>query len=91
MLAHVPLEVRIYLAVHSAQTAFLNNEVTGRLQEVGAKVTLLDVIVLIAAVSGPGPGPVRHTQDNTKGLKSKLWINEMFWRLKNFLFSFADF
>lgn len=46
----------IYLAVHPAQSALLNDEVTGRLQEVRAEVTLLDVVVLIAAVSGPGPG-----------------------------------
>lgn len=47
----------VYLAVHPAQPTLLNDEVTGRLQEVGAEVALLDVIVLIAAVSGPGPGP----------------------------------
>lgn len=50
-------EAPVYLAVHSAQAALLNDEVTGRLQEVGAEVTLLDVVVLIPAVSGPGPGP----------------------------------
>lgn len=47
----------IHLAVHPAQSPLLNNEVTGRLQEVGAEVTLLDIIVLIPAVSRPGPGP----------------------------------
>lgn len=52
----------IYLAVHPAQSALLNDEVTGRLQEVWAEVTLLDVIVLIAAVSRPGPGSDRETQ-----------------------------
>lgn len=50
----------IYLAVHPAQAALLNDEVAGRLQEVGAEVALLDVIVLIAAVSRPGPGPDRR-------------------------------
>lgn len=50
-------EAPVYLAVHPAQATLLNDEVTGRLQEVGAEVTLLDVIVLIPAVSGPGPGP----------------------------------
>lgn len=49
-------EACIYLAVHPAQSALLNDEVAGRLQEMRAEVTLLDVIVLIAAVSGPGPG-----------------------------------
>lgn len=47
----------VYLAVHPAQATLLDDEVTGRLQEVGAEVTLLDVVVFIAAVSGPGPGP----------------------------------
>lgn len=53
----------IYLAVHPAQPTLLNNEITGRLQEVGAEVALLDVIILVTAVSGPGPGPDRgrHT------------------------------
>lgn len=46
------------LAVHPAQAALLHDEVAGRLQEVRAEVTLLDVVVLVAAVSGPGPGPV---------------------------------
>lgn len=53
-------QAAVYLAVHPAQSALLNDEVTGRLQEVGAEVALLDVIVLIAAVSGPGPGPDRE-------------------------------
>lgn len=47
----------IYLAIHPTQPTLLNDEVTGCLQEVGAEVTLLDVIVLIATVSRPGPGP----------------------------------
>lgn len=50
-------EAPLYLAVHPAQATLLNDEVPGRLQEVGAEVPLLDVIVLIPAVSGPGPGP----------------------------------
>lgn len=52
-------EACVYLAVHPAQSSLLNDEITGRLQEVWAEVTLLDVIVLIAAVSRPGPGPER--------------------------------
>lgn len=88
MLAHVTLEVCIYLAVHSTQAAFLNNEVTRRLQEVGAEVTLLDVIVLITAVSRPGPGPDRERERETDkgflGLKFKLGINEMVWKRTNF-------
>lgn len=47
----------VYLAVHPAQPALLYDEVTGRLQEVGAEVALLDVVILVAAVPGPGPGP----------------------------------
>lgn len=50
----------VHLAVHPAQSPLLNDEVTGRLQEVRAEVALLDVIVLIAAVSRPGPGPDRQ-------------------------------
>lgn len=47
----------VYLAVHPAQSTLLNDEVTRGLQEVGAEVALLDVIILIAAVSRPRPGP----------------------------------
>lgn len=63
-------EVGFYLTVHPAQAALLDDEVTGRLQEVGAEVTLLDVVVLIAAVSGPGPGPDRRTDF---GLNFNFW------------------
>lgn len=54
----------LYLAVHAAQSSLLHDEVAGRLQEVGAEVSLLDVVVLVTAVSGPGSGPEpdRHTQ-----------------------------
>lgn len=44
-----------HLAVHPAEPALLDDEVTRRLQEVGAEVTLLDVLVLITTVSGPRP------------------------------------
>lgn len=50
-------EAPVYLAVHPAQTALLDDQVSGRLQKVGAEVALLDVLVLVPAVPGPGPGP----------------------------------
>lgn len=46
-----------YLAVHPAQAALLDDQVPGGLQEVGAEVALLDVVVFVSAVSGPGSGP----------------------------------
>lgn len=52
----------LYLAVHPAQSTLLDYKVAGRLQEVGAEVALLDVIVLIAAVSRPGPGPETQSE-----------------------------
>lgn len=60
-------EAPAYLAVHPAQATLLNDEVTGRLQKVGAEVALLDVIVLIAAVSGPGPGPDGGREGGVEG------------------------
>lgn len=57
----------VYLAVHPAQATLLNDEVTGRLQKVGAEVTLLDVVVLIPTVSGPGPGPDGGREGGVQG------------------------
>lgn len=51
-----------HLAVHPAEPALLDDEVTRRLQEVGAEVTLLDVLVLITTVSGPRPRSERGRQ-----------------------------
>lgn len=60
----------LYLAVHPAESAFLDDEVTGRLQEVGAEVTLLDVLVLVTAVSRPGPGPDSWRKKRRTDIKS---------------------
>lgn len=49
----------VYLAVHATQATLLDDEVTGGLQEVGPEVALLDVVILIPTVSGPGAGPDR--------------------------------
>lgn len=69
MFAQVTSEVSVYLAVHSAQSAFLNDEVTRCLEEVGAEVTLLDVIIFITTVSRPGPGPDRKRHTTVSGIK----------------------
>lgn len=46
-----------HLAVHATKSSLLHDEVAGGLQEVRAEVALLDVVVLVAAVSGPRPRP----------------------------------
>lgn len=55
-----------HLAVHPAQAALLDDQVTRRLQEVRAEVTLLDVVVLVTAVSGPRSGPGRDAEDSSE-------------------------
>ena len=69
-------KVCIYLAVHPAQSALLDDEVTRGLQEVGAEVALLDVVILITTVSGPGPGPDRGGETNG------MWDQKCFGYLK---------
>ena len=51
-----------HLAVHAAQPALLHDEVARRLQEVRAEVALLNVLILIPTVSGPGPRSERERE-----------------------------
>lgn len=59
----VCLRTRPHLAVHATELALLHDEVTGGLQEVGAEVTLLNVLVLLPAVPGPGAGSESEAED----------------------------
>lgn len=48
-----------HLTVHATESPLLHNQITWGLQEMGAEVTLLNVLVLLATIPGSGAGSVR--------------------------------
>lgn len=59
-----------HLTVHATESALLHDQVTWGLQEMGAEVTLLNVLVLIAAVPGSRAGSVGGKK------KERAWKSE---------------